>query len=110
MRAGAVAKLCVVDEDYAVKGGETILTADGPFTFDGLPQGRGDISVIGYLRTDRASSSGDDVSHDINDDATDGNYASQRLQGSGSVVAAARQNGATQPRPGLPACTAGRGR
>ena len=64
---GTVVSLAVIDENFALPEEENILSADGKFAFDGLPIGRGDISVIGYLRSD-ASGDADDVLQELNED------------------------------------------
>ena len=83
--AGTVIKLCVVDEDYLYHAtdGEVILGSDGTFTFDSLPDAAGDISVIGYMRSDR-SATDDNVLVELNADTTATNYHMQRLLGLGS--------------------------
>ena len=85
---GTIVKLCVVDEDYAIPEAENILTADGTFSFQGLPIGRGDISFVGYLRSDRSAVS-DEVIQSLNQDTTNSNYARQRIDASNTTVAAA---------------------
>ena len=86
--AGTIVKLCVVDEDYAIPESENILTADGTFSFQGLPIGRGDLSFVGYLRSDRSAVS-DEVIQSLNEDTTNSNYARQRIDASNTTVAAA---------------------
>lgn len=83
--SGTVIELAVVDEMYAIAGAETILTADGTFTVEGLPQLPGDCVLIGNLRSD-ASATLDSIALNFNDDTTAGNYLFQRLRGTGSTA------------------------
>ena len=83
---GTVIKLCVVDEYYKAAP-EQILAADGTMPIEGLPQGRGDIILIGSLRSARVSVT-DGLNLILNDDATAGSYAGQNLTGSGASAAA----------------------
>jgi len=83
--AGSKFLLCVVDERYVVS--EEILGADGTFNVNNIPQGKGDLAVIGYLRSDRAAV-WDDINHMINDDAVAANYMRQRLDGAAAVTSA----------------------
>ncbi len=80
LAVGTTVTLCVVDEKYRVADGESILLADGTFTFSNLPQTRGDLSVIGSLRSDDANVI-DAAFITINGDGVGGNYAHQALYG-----------------------------
>lgn len=78
--------LGVIDERYLVEEIEDA-AADFSPTFDNIPQGEGDLVVIGYPRTDRANHV-DDIRHTINDDAVAGNYLRQYIEGVGAVTGA----------------------
>lgn len=88
--AGSIFTLAVVDEQYLV---EEITDPDADFlpTFDNIPQGRGDLVVIGYARSDMAAVQ-DEVEHAFNDG---GGRTRQEIRGRADVVAAA-QGGATE--------------
>jgi len=73
---GSTFSLGVIDERYLVE--EVLLAADGTPTFDNIPQGEGDLAVIGYARSDNGADS-DGIDHNINDDDTAANYPWQRL-------------------------------
>lgn len=83
---GSTFSVGVIDERYLVE--EILLAADGTPTFDNIPQGEGDLIVIGYARSDQAAVE-DEVLHVINDDSVAGNYPSQELVGRLGVLAAA---------------------
>ncbi len=86
---GSTFQLGVVDERYLIE--EQILSgADGTFTFAGIAAGAGDLAVVGYLRSDRATATGDAVEHTINGDGVAVNYDVQRLSGVNAVAAAAQ--------------------
>lgn len=84
--AGSTFHLGVIDERYLVE--EVLLAAPGTVTFDNIPQGEGDLVVIGYARSDRAAVE-DEVLHAINDDTVVGNYPAQELLGRAAVASAA---------------------
>lgn len=88
MAAGSVFEVAVVDEMFAIAGAEQILTADGTFTVQGIPQLSGDVVLIGNLRSD-VSAGEDTLDYDLNDDGTDGNYVRQYLRGDSSTASAA---------------------
>ena len=86
--AGSRFVLCVVDERYLVA--ETILSGDATFSFPTLPavtDARGDLAVVGYLRSDR-SATGDGVLQEINLDTTDSHYSRQNLDGNATTATA----------------------
>ena len=78
--------LAVVDETFNI--GESILTGAASFDFDSIRQVEGDLVAIGYLRGSSAAVT-DTLAHDINADATVGNYGRLYLRGIGSATAAA---------------------
>jgi len=80
MMVGSTVSIGVIDERYLV---EEILDAGGG-TFDDIPQGEGDLAIIGYLRTALAAVD-DEVVCAINDDTTAGNYPTQELVGRGAA-------------------------
>lgn len=82
-RAGSIIHLGVVDERYLVS--EITLAADGLPNFGNIPQGEGDLSVVGYARSDRAGVA-DDIKWVVNDDVVVGNYFRQYLLGSGAAL------------------------
>jgi len=85
---GSTFHLGVIDERYLL---EEILDAGGG-TFDNIPQGEGDLVVIGYCRTALAAVE-DTVICAINDDTIAGNYPSQELIGrAGGPPTAAQPN------------------
>lgn len=85
--AGSTFHLGVIDERYLVE--EVSLAAVGIITFDNIPQGEGDLAVIGYAREDTLFAVEDEVIHLINDDAVAGNYPAQELIARGAVVTSA---------------------
>lgn len=87
--ANSVFHIGVVDERYLVE--EVLLAVDGQPTFDNIPQGEGDLSVVGYCRTDRVATN-DIVLHDFNGDTTAGHYYRQWLQGLGAAASAQAGN------------------
>jgi hypothetical protein len=82
---GSTFELAVVDEQFAIAGAEQILTEDGTFTVSGIPQLAGDVLLIGNLRGSAAAAEVA-LKQTINADDTGGNYARQRLRGSGSTA------------------------
>ncbi len=82
--AGSTFHLGVIDERYLVEE----LTPTATAIFDNIPQGEGDLVLIGYARTDGAAVE-DEVLHSINDDTTAGNYPAQELTARAAVTAAA---------------------
>ncbi len=88
--AGSTISLGVIDERYRV-GDEILLAADGTPTWDNIPQGEGDLVVIGYARSDQAAVE-DEVLHYINDDATAANYPAQQLDARDAVTNAEQIN------------------
>jgi hypothetical protein len=83
--AGSVLTLAVIDESYSV--GESILGSDGALTIadlDDLSSQQGDISVIGYMRSDR-SAVNDTLDIILNADSTSGNYNRQLLEGTATT-------------------------
>ena len=81
--------LYVVDEEYLVTSGEEVLTGTSAFTNRSVPSQVGDISIINYLRSSRASSNdGTDIV--LNNDTTAGNYTNQFLYGAASGSASAQ--------------------
>ncbi len=87
--AGSSISLGVIDERYLVE--EILLAADGTPTFDNIPQGEGDLTVIAYARSDQAAVE-DEVLHSINDDDTAANYPAQQLDGRNNVTNAEQVN------------------
>jgi hypothetical protein len=85
--SGSTFELAVVDEMYAIAGAEQILTADGTFTVEGLPQLAGDVVLIGNLRCAEATTERI-AKLSFNDDETDANYARQRLRGVSTTASA----------------------
>ncbi len=83
--AGSTIHLGVIDERYLV--GEWISTGVGLPTpnpiFDNIPQGEGDLVVIGYARSTQAAVA-DEVFHYINDDQVAAHYPAQELLGVGA--------------------------
>ena len=88
MEVGSTVSIGVIDESYLVA---EILDAGGG-TFDNIPQGEGDLAIIGYLRSARAAVVEDEVVCAINDDTVAGNYPTQELVGRGGGTAAAQPN------------------
>jgi hypothetical protein len=83
---GSVLTLAVIDESYNV--GESILGSDGALTIadlDDLTLQQGDISVIGYMRSNR-SDTNDTLDIILNADSTSGNYSRQLLEGTATTV------------------------
>ena len=87
MVVGSTVSVGVIDESYLVKE----ILDDGGGTFDNIPQGEGDLLVIGYLRTALAAVD-DEVICAINDDTVAGNYPTQELVGRGGATSAAQPN------------------
>lgn len=77
--AGCEFLLGVIDERYLV-GEVEDAAADFTPTWDNIPQGQGDLVVIGYPRSDRPAVE-DEVNHIINDDDVAGNYPAQEIVG-----------------------------
>ncbi len=89
MMVGSTVSIGVIDESYLVA---EILDAGGG-TFDNIPQGEGDLAIIGYLRSARAAVVEDEVVCAINDDTIAGNYPTQELVGrAGGPPTAAQPN------------------
>lgn len=84
---GSIITLAVIDEQYLVEE-ITDPGADFSPTWDNIPQGEGDLVVIGYPRSDLAAVE-DEVLHTINDDGVAGNYPGQELTGRAAVTGAA---------------------
>ena len=84
--AGSTFSLGVVDERYLVE--EWISAGVGTAIFDNIPQGEGDLVVVGYARSSQAAIQ-DEVLHYINDDGVAGNYPAQELLGRAAVASAA---------------------
>lgn len=83
---GSTVSLGVVDERYLVE--EWISAGVGTAIFDNIPQGEGDLVVIGYARSSQAANE-DEVLHYINDDDVAGNYPAQEMLGRGGATSAA---------------------
>lgn len=83
--ANSIFLLCVVDERYLVE--EKNLSADGTVTFSIIPQLDGDLAAIGFVRGTTAAGEVN-INMDVNADATDANYARQRMQALGAVTSA----------------------
>lgn len=83
--AGSVFTLYAVDERYRVA--ESVLAADGSFSFAGLPAGN-DIIAIASLRTDAVAALESTIVS-FNEDVTDANYVRERLNGSDATASAA---------------------
>lgn len=88
--AGSVFTLAVVDEQYLVEEIEDA-AADFTPTFDNIPQGEGDLVVIGYCRSDGGAAD-DFPGMAVNDDTVAGNYPSQELSGRIAATGAAQPN------------------
>ncbi len=88
MMVGSTLSVGVIDERYLVA---EILDAGGG-TFDNIPQGEGDLAIIGYLRSARAAVVEDEIICAINDDTVAGNYPTQELVGRGGATSAAQPN------------------
>lgn len=90
--AGSTIHLGVIDERYLVEEWES--AGVGTAIFDNIPQGEGDLVVIGYARSSQAAVE-DEVLHYINDDGVAGNYPAQELLGAdaGPPTAASPING-----------------
>ncbi len=86
--AGSTFHLGVIDERYLVEEIEDA-AADFVPTFDNIPQGEGDLAVIGYARSDRAAVE-DEVLHSFNDDGVAANYPAEELIGRGAVPTASQ--------------------
>lgn len=84
---GSSFSIGVVDERYLV---EEILD-DGGGTFNNIPQGEGDLAVIGYLRTALAAVD-DEVICAINDDTVVAHYPAQELVGRNGAASASQPN------------------
>lgn len=82
---GSTFHLGVIDERYLV---EEIAGGVAP-TFDNIPQGEGDLAIIGYARTALAAVD-DTVDLAINDDTVAANYPMQEVTGRGAVAAASQ--------------------
>ena len=81
--------LAVVDERFLIE--EQLLTGDGTVTFSNIPQGDGDLCVIGYMRSDRVAIP-DSLNIQINGDTTATNYQRQLLYGEDAGTAASTVN------------------
>jgi len=79
--------LGVVDERYLVEEIEDA-AADFAVAFNSIPQGEGDLVLVGYPRSDVAAVE-DEVLHKFNGDDTAANYPSQELTGIGAATGAA---------------------
>ena len=84
--AGSTISLGVIDEHYLVE--EWISAGVGTAIFDNIPQGEGDLVIIGYARSSQAAVA-DEVLHYINDDGVAANYPAQELRGIGAGPPAA---------------------
>jgi len=88
--AGSMFLLGVVDERYLVEEIEDA-AADFSPVFNNIPQGEGDLAVVGFARSDRAAVE-DEVLHTINDDNTAANYPVQELLAANGATGAANPN------------------
>lgn len=77
--------LGVIDERYLVE--EIILAADGLVHFRNIPQGEGDLVIIGIGRS--GHNTFDNLLIAFNEDTVNANYARQQLQGAGGAILAA---------------------
>ena len=84
--AGSTISLGVIDERYLVEEWES--AGVGTAIFDNIPQGEGDLVVIGYAKSTQDAIE-DEVLHYINDDGVAGNYPAQELLGRAAVASAA---------------------
>jgi len=83
---GSTISLGVIDERYLVEEWES--AGVGTAIFDNIPQGEGDLVIIGYARSSQAAVA-DEVLHYINDDGVVANYPAQEMLGIGAGPPAA---------------------
>ncbi len=90
MQAGSTFHLGVVDERYLVEEVDLAGGAGLP-VFDNIPQGEGNLAVVGYCRSDRVGVT-DSINININEDSINANYYNQQLRGVGAAVSSVSQN------------------
>ncbi len=81
--AGSTVHLGVVDERYLVE--EWISAGVGTAIFDNIPQGEGDLVVIGYAKSTQDAIE-DEVLHYINDDGVAANHPAIEMIGRGAAA------------------------
>lgn len=87
----------VIDERYLIEEWES--AGVGTAIFDNIPQGEGDLVVIGYARSSQAAIE-DEVLHYINDDGVAGNYPAIEMLGRAAAPTSAAVNGEIAMIPG----------
>ncbi len=95
--AGSTIHLGVIDERYLVEEWES--AGVGTAIFDNIPQGEGDLVVIGYARSSQAAIE-DEVLHYINDDDVAANHPAIEMLGRFNVSTSAAVNGEIAMVPG----------
>ncbi len=97
--SGSTIHLGVIGERYLVEEWES--AGVGTAIFDNIPQGEGDLVVVGYAKSTQDAVA-DEVLHYINDDGVAANYPAQELLaiGAGPPVAASPINGECAQIPG----------
>jgi hypothetical protein len=95
LMVGSTVHLGVVDERYLVE--EWISAGVGTAIFDNIPQGEGDLVVVGYARSSQAANE-DEVLHYINDDAAA--HPAYEMLGRGAARTAGAANGEIAMIPG----------
>ena len=94
---GSTVQVGVIDERYLIEEWES--AGVGTAIFDNIPQGEGDLVIVGYARSSQAANE-DEVLHYINDDEVAGNYPAIELLGRGAARASAAVNGEIAMIPG----------
>ncbi len=95
MVVGSTVSIGVVDERYRV--GEWESAGVGTAIFDNIPQGEGDLVMVGYARSSQAANE-DEVLHYINDDTMA--FPAYEMLGRGAARTAAAANGEIAMIPG----------
>ena len=94
-KAGTIATLAVVDENF-LEASHVISSTTTTLTATGISAGE-NLSVIGYVRTDRASNENDGLDLGFNADTTDANYSRVYARGyNGGSVSMAQTTGDRQ--------------